>query len=296
MSGLIFKDFYNQMLEQKIAYETSKATLDRVDVIWRKSISPFWRNVKPSEINQQMITAFINWHKQNRPGIQLVNVFKYLGNVMQVMVESGALDLAKKPKLELPKTEQLHHAKQKGRYITDAEFNSILSKTEGWFRLFLLIAYTTGMRKMEIAKLEISRLRNVNGRFIAVLNTDDTKTGLARDVPFPVILNSLIDEQLKLGSKYLFPMTCDLAKHIRPQSIDLPWIKAKKDAGIVGKMRLHDTRHSCASNLAKRNINPIVSVTMLGMSLVTFQKRYLKLNANDLIIATDSAVFNLEKK
>lgn len=292
----VFKDFYDQMIEQKKAYETSPVTMSRIETIWKKSLRPFWENIEPEKINQQLITTFINWHKEHRKGVQLVNVFKYLGNVFAVMVEAGAMEISKKPKLELPKTEQLHHARQKGRYVTDEEFRRILAKIPKEMQLFFLISYCTGMRKMEIGKLEISRLRLANDRYVAILDTDDTKTGLAREVPFPTILKPLIDEQLKLGSKYLFPMQTDMNRHIKPAGIDVFWVKAKKDAGIIGKMRLHDLRHSCASNLAKSNINPIVAVTMLGMSLVTFQKTYLKLTANDLIVASESAVLRLKPK
>ena len=281
------------MVEQKTAYETSSATMARIKTIWEKSLAPFWKDVSPKDIDQQLITTFINWHKKNRPGIQLVNVFKYLGNVFAVMIEAGAMDIARRPKLELPKDEQKHHAKQKGRYITDDEFQSILNHAMDEFRLFLLIAYCCGMRKMEIGKLEVSRIRRAGERFIASLDTDDTKTGLAREVPFPIFLHDLIDRQLELKSKYLFPMGSDSDRHISPQAIDGAWKFCKKE--IKGRMRFHDLRHSCASNLAKSNINPIVAVTMLGMSLQTFQKTYLKLTAQDLIIASESAVVRFNK-
>lgn len=286
---LTFNHYYNLMMSQKLAYATSPVTLSRIEVIWRKSLSPFWKNYKPENINQELIVEFINWHRENRKGVQLVNVFKYLGNMMQVMVEAGALDIAKKPKLELPKDEQKHHAKQKGRYITDQEFQSILNKTTGWFKLYFLILYTSGFRKMELGKLEISRLRKIENRFIAILTTDDTKTGRAREVPFSEMLTPLVEEQLKLGSKYLFPSLKDLNIHIWPHSIDHEWKKAKIAAGIGGKLRIHDLRHSCASNLAKDNVNAVVVVTNLGMSLQMFQRTYLKLTAQDLFIASDSS-------
>lgn len=279
--------FYNQMLAQKIAYETAPATICRLEIIWEKSLRRFWKDVKPSEINQQLVTTFVTWHKENRKGIQLVNVFKYLGNIFAVMVESGAMEIARRPKLELPKEEQKHHAKQKGRYITNEEFQAIVKNSFGWFKLFALIAYTTGMRKMEIGKLEVSRLLRVGPRFVAHLETNDTKTGRARQIPFPEPLTALVEEQLKAGSPYLFHAG-DKSKHVKPQAIDQQWKHAKVLAGIVGRMREHDLRHSCATNLAKANISPAVAVTMLGMSLATYQKTYLKLTANDLIAASES--------
>lgn len=263
--------------------------MSRVEVIWRKSLSPFWQDKMPNEVNQELIVEFINWHREHRKNVQLVNVFKYLGNIMQVMVESGALPISQKPKLELPKDEVKHHAQQKGRYITDEEFIKILYKTSGWFKLYFLILYTSGFRKMELGKLKTSRLRKIEKRYIAILTTDDTKTGRAREVPFSELLTPLVDDQLKNGSEYLFPMIKNKNEHIRPQTIDYEWNKAKAAAGIDGKMRLHDLRHSCASNLAKDGVSPIVSVTNLGMSLAMYQKTYLKLAAQDLFVVSDSS-------
>lgn len=287
--SLVFSDFYEQMVSSKIAYETSTVTMSRIKTIWEKSLSPFWKDIEPKSIDQRLITKFIIWHKEHRKGIQLVNVFKYLGNVFNVMVESGALDAARKPKLELPKDEQKHHATQKGRYITDAEFRSILSKSEGWFKLFLLIAYTTGMRKMEIGKLSTDRLQKIGDRYMAVLGTSDTKTGNARKIPFPAYLSPLFDKQLALGADFVFPMSTDKKRYVNPQAIDALWKKAKIEAGIVGRMREHDLRHTAASNMAKSGISPIVTVTILGMSLAMFQKTYLKLAPEDLFVATDSS-------
>jgi integrase len=274
------------MVEQKLAYETSEATLSRIETIWRKSLKPFWSEIHPSKIDQYLITTFINWHKQHRPGIQLVNVFKYLGNVFNVIIENGAMELSRRPKLELPKDEQKHHAKQKGRYITDEEFNAILEHSSGWFKTFLLIAYTTGMRKMEIGKMEIDRIELINDRYILSLNTDNTKTGRARKIPLAGILTPLIAEQVKNNKKYLFEKN---ENHVLPQTIDYSWKMAKKKAGIVGKMREHDLRHSAASNMAKSGISPIMATTLLGMSLGMYQKTYLKLSPDDLIAASESA-------
>lgn len=285
---LLFKDFYDQMIEQKKAYETSPVTMERIDTLWRLSIAPFWKDIDPANINQQLVVKYMNWHKEHRPGIQIINAFKYVGNVFNVMVEAGAMELSRKPDLELPKDEQKHHAKQKGRYITDEEFQRILSVTSGWFKLYFLIIFSSGFRKMELGKMQVSRLSKIENRYVATLGTEDTKTGRARVVPFSDALTELVEEQLKAGSPYLFP-SVDKSKHVRPHEIDSKWVKAKRLAKIEGKCRLHDTRHSCASNLAKDGINPIVVVTNLGMSLAMFQKTYLKLTPQDLFIASDSA-------
>lgn len=292
----IFADYYEKMMAQKVADGLSEETLKRIRTIYEYSLKPFWEYVQPEDITQDTVTEFITWHRRKRHDVQFVNVFKYLGNIFNVMVQSGELKLSRKPKLELPKEEQKHHAKQKGRYLTDNEVLSILDKCDPVTKLIVSISYCTGMRKMEIGAIELSRLKLQDGKYIVTLDTDDTKTGLARAVPLPKFLTPLVTEQINRNSKYLFPQLRNLKKHLNSQLIDKGWMKAKKDAEIVGRVRFHDLRHTAASNMAKQNVNPIVAVTILGMSFQTFQRVYLKLSTDDLSAASEANASRIEGK
>lgn len=286
--------FYEKLVRQKNAHELSPVTMSRLEVIWRKSIAPFWEKVTVDKIDNDLVIEFMNWHKKNRPNVQFVNVFKYLGNIFNLMVESGDMPVAKKPKLELPNSEIKHHMRQKGRYITDTEFNAIKKKTSGWFSLFILIAHQVGMRKMEIGKMEVSRMTKKGKVWILSLDTENTKTGRARKVPLPKFLTPLIEKQLKTSKQYLFQPRGSTS-HVAASYIDRKWLQAKRAAKIQGKMRFHDLRHTCASNLAKKDINPTIAVTFLGMSLATYQKSYLKLEPEDLMKASESAAGRISK-
>jgi integrase len=283
----LVKDYYEIMIEQKKSIDTKEITLKRIEGIWRLSISPYWAFLTPEEINQDQITNFITWHRRNRPGIQFINVFKYLGNLLNIMVERGDLPVSQKPKLTIPKEEQKQHDKQKGRYITDDEFKKIIHYADSTTSLALKIAYCTGMRKMEILKIHKSMIELQADRYVVKLDTDDTKTGLARVIPLPAFLTATIKDRLT-GAKFLFPMKLNSNRSMSGQLLDKGWASAKSLAKISGKMRFHDLRHTAASNLAKDGINPVISVTMLGMSLVTFQKTYLKLQTSDIIVAAES--------
>lgn len=294
--NLILKDYYQLMIKQKIAEEVKVSTMKKIEGIWRLSLEPYWAFLTPDDISQEVVTDFITWHKRKRPGLQLINVFKYLGNIFSIMVERGDLPPMKKPKLEVPREEQKQHDRQKGRYITDEEIQEVIKHCDTRTKLIVEIAFCTGMRKMEIGALELFRLEKREGRFVIVLETDDTKTGLAREIPLPASLTAQTEAAIDKRSPYLFPMKTDPKRNISSQLIDKGWIEAKEEAGIKSRMRFHDIRHTAATNLAKDGINPVVAVTMLGMSFVTFQKRYLKLTAKDLIIASETNSHRLEKK
>ncbi len=281
-------DYIRKMIAEKEASEAKESTMRRIKPILEKSIEPFWAFIPVEDVNQELVIQFMAWHRRIRPGIQFVNVFKYLGNIFNNMEKDGIFVKNKKPVLELPLTEKRHHAKQKGRYITDDEIKKILKHSDPLTKLFIAIAYSTGMRKMEIGALELSRLKLHGDHFAAILDTDDTKTGLARIVPMPTDLTPLIAAQINKESKYLFYMKTDNQRHMSGQLIDKGWIEAKKQAEITGRMRVHDLRHTAASNMAKSNINPIIAVTVLGMRFDTYQKTYLKLSITDLVIASET--------
>lgn len=286
--NLLFMDFYELMIDEKRAANIKDSTMTRIETVWRLSLEPFWAHVQVGDIDRQMVIDFMTWHKRKRPGVQFVNVFKYLGNVFNVMVERGAMLPANKPPLEIPKDEQRHIAKKKGRYLDDEQMRKLLLACDERTLLIVSISASTGMRKMEIGSLELSRLKKIKDRYLIELDTDDTKTGLARIIPMPKYLNALIEAQINQKSKYLFPMLSNLNRSISSQLIDKGWREAKRNAGIVGKLRFHDLRHIAATNFAKSNISPIVACTILGMSFSTYQKIYLRLEADDLIIGVEA--------
>jgi integrase len=271
--NLLIKDFFEEMRKEKIAEEVKESTLTKIDTVWKKSIEPFWGHLNSDKVDDAKVTEFILWHREKRPGLQFINVFKYLGNIFRLMQKRGHLSIV--PKLEIPKTEQKHHAKKKGRIATNEEMKAIISVLPEPVNLITRLALSTGMRQMEIGQMELSRIKTSGESLVFCLDTDDTKTGLAREIPLPPGLSSEVSALIEMlrGETYLFPRPKDSTKPIYSQSIDKAWQRAKLDAKIVGRLRFHDLRHTCATKMAQLGINPVVACTMLGMILKTYQQR-----------------------
>lgn len=294
VGNALIKDFYEIMLAEKKAMSIKDSTLRRMDTVWRNNIEPYWQYLTPEDVNQDQVTKFMTWHRRNKPGVQFANTFKYLGNIFQIMVDRDQLSPAKRPKLIIPKDEQNHHDKDKGRYITDKEINGILESADDVTYLMIRIAHICGNRKMEIGSLEKERVVLSGNHYVIKFDTDDTKTGMAREVPLPKDLTKKIADQIaSSNSKFLFPMQSDPERHLYPKAIDDGWDAAKESANIKGRMRFHDLRHTAARNFASANVNPIIACTILGMSLATYQKVYCKLKASDLIIAVEQSAARL---
>lgn len=287
--NLLLRDVFDKMIALKEADDIKPQTISRIKTIWRNSLEPFWGDIRPQDVNQEMADTFKDWHRNNRKGVQFVNVFKYLGNMFNICIDYGWIKPENCPKLELPKSEIKHHKAKKGRVIDDDEFKSIASHLDGRYLIIAKVAYYMGMRKMEIGSLESRRVISDKGKVYIDLSEHDTKTGIPRTIPVPSFIASVLLELKTENPHYIFPLGKDPKRHIASQNIDRAWRAAKELAHVQGRIRFHDLRHTAATNMARAEVNPILAVTYLGMSLVTYQKTYLKLSKEDLLSISENA-------
>ena len=127
-------------------------------------------------------------------------------------------------------------------------------------RLLLL----TGCRKSEILTL---RWSEVDGD---MLRLAEAKTG-PRTVWLSEAAQAVIARQPRTGSAFVFPSPRNAA---RPQSRNLGlWRRARREAGIED-VRLHDLRHTVASQAVARGVPLPTVARMLGHSQPTMTLRY----------------------
>lgn len=300
---VLIRDIYKLAKEEKEIEEKRPATLRRFEGVWLKNIEPFLGDKTPAEFTALELQKFIVWHRKNRidkrtgQPIQLFNTMKYLANLTHVMVKHGFVSAKDVPEIKLPKKEKEHHAKQKGTIVTDDEIKSIVEKSIAETKLLVCLYYSAGFRKMELGSCRLDQIeikpKESGLKAVIHFDTDDTKTGIPRIVPIPEYLSDAFIAQYsrskELKSPYLFPMKTDPTRHVSGQIIDKGWVQAKRSAKISRRIRIHDLRHTAATNMAKANINPLIAATALGMTIQRYQKTYLKLTADDLIIAIEAA-------
>ena len=127
-------------------------------------------------------------------------------------------------------------------------------------RLLLL----TGCRKSEILRL---RWSEVDGDRVRLA---DAKTG-PRTVWLSEAAQALIAQQPRGKGAYVFPSPGNQA---RPLSHNLHfWLRARREAGIED-VRLHDLRHTVASQAVARGVPLPTVARMLGHAQPTMTLRY----------------------
>ena len=140
-------------------------------------------------------------------------------------------------------------------------------------RLLLL----TGCRRGEILKL---KWPEVDGD---VLNLAETKTG-PRRVWLSEAAQAIIARQRHKGGAYVFPSPINPTKP-RSNHLDL-WFRARQEAG-VDDVRLHDLRHTVASQAVARGVSLPTVARMLGHSNPIMTLRYAHVSDRDAEAAVE---------
>ena len=164
-------------------------------------------------------------------------------------------------------------------------------------RMMVEMLLYTGCRLNEILSLRWDEVG------MGELNLRDGKTG-ARKVWFGPEARAVIDEAKSLqeamgGSEFVFPHPRDPRRGLDPNGFGQFWRRLRRRAGLED-VRLHDLRHSFASEAVRQGVPlPVVS-KLLGHSSITMTMRYVHASNAEIEAAAErignGLSYLLEKK
>ena len=143
-------------------------------------------------------------------------------------------------------------------------------------RLLLL----TGCRRGEIENLQWREVGE------DVLELVDSKTG-PRTVFLSPKAKAIIERQPRLDSSWVFPSPVNREKPRSAGSLDRLWRMVRKQTGIED-VRLHDLRHSVASQAVLKGVPLPVVARILGHSQVSMTLRYAHVADNEVEAAAET--------
>jgi integrase len=112
-----------------------------------------------------------------------------------------------------------------------------------------------------------------------------SKSGKARRVPLPA---AAIDELRAMprwaGCPYVVPNPRTMKPYT---SVYFSWDAARRRAGLPD-VRMHDARHTCASNLVNAGQSLFVVSQVLGHAQARTSQRYAHLSQDTLVAAVDA--------
>lgn len=227
-------------------------------------------------LNKGHWDRYVALYQKEKPGKTLYNQWKHMSTVMSHAFDCGYI---KKPwKVENPDPK-----KKAGRVLTRAEKAGILAEAGPDLLDQLIIAMTMGMRLREHLKLSWERVDFA--RRVLVLRPEDTKTKTGRVLKLSPQVENLLRARRKADPTglWVFPAPRDRGQPVH--SNKKAWATAKASAGIAGRCRYHDLRHTfateCAVLVREGKVSVVLVCAYLGMSIKTFERVYLHLTHED---------------
>jgi integrase len=154
-----------------------------------------------------------------------------------------------------------------GYCLTDEEETALFKALTGseWIRQIVLFALHTGMRRSEIFNLrwfDTDMTRET-------VHVRQSKNGKARAVPMNETIKALL-QSLPKTSEYVFPSPKTGGRVI---DVGRQFERAVREVGL-SNFRFHDLRHTAASRMADRGVDPFTLAYIFGWSDIRMAMRY----------------------
>ena len=279
LSVPLFQDFV--MNEWWPAYQRrcARSSCRSVDQVLRRRLLPSFGRLRLNRIGRPEVERWFDAYSRTAPG-GANKALQLLGQIMNSAVAAGHTDtnptrgIRKNPRRKLTRflsgeeIDRLHRTLD--RLVEERPSRRGQADI---IRLLLL----TGCRRGEILRLKWSE---VDGH---VLRLAETKTG-PRQVWLSEAAQAIIAHQPRASSAYVFPSPKCPA---RPCSSAMGlWYQARKEAGI-DDVRLHDLRHTVASQAVARGVALSTVARMLGHSDPTMTLRYAHVSDREVEAAAE---------
>ncbi len=297
-SKLSFSEFAMNWLELKIRPSKTQSTYKDYERLLRCHLLPTLGTKSMKEIRIKDADQLVSWHIKNGKspkGVQ--DILTLLKQILNYAERSEEIVKNHLRHYKTPKIPEKHF-----KYWSDSEINKffLCSRLDPYYPFFVT-AFYTGMRKGEIAALRWECI-DFNNNLITVKGTLDkfghresTKSGRIRYVPMNDFLKGIIIELFKKRStntEYVF--------FFKDQPIDTNHLyrvfkSYQKKAGITNQIRVHDTRHTFASQYMMKGLGSLYDLSqILGHSDTKMTQRYAHLSPLHLSKATQNLKFGME--
>ena len=275
----LFRDFVVDEWMPAYRRRCAPSSCQSVNRVLERQLIPAFGRLPLDTIRRIDVERWFDTYSRSAPG-GANKALEILGQIMNAALAAGhagttpVKGIAKNPRTKLTRflsaeeIERLHHVLNR---LVDQRPSR--RPQADIVRLLLL----TGCRKGEILKL---RWSEVDGDR---LNLADTKTG-PRRVWLSQAAQAILARQPRAASPYVFPSP----RHPdRPLSDTLQlWRRARKEA-CLDDVRLHDLRHTVASQAIARDVSLSTVARMLGHADPVMTLRYAHVGDRDLQAAAE---------
>ena len=275
----LFREFVMDEWKPNAGTRWKPSRHKRVDRLLQNQLLPVFGKRRLDRIRRRDVERWFDAYSKTAPG-GANHALQLLRQILNAAVDAGSIaanpteGIRRNPRpkftrfLSTDEIDRLHRTLD--RLVEERP-------SRGWQADIVRLLLLTGCRKGEIQMLKWSE---VDG---SVLRLEDTKTG-PRTVWLSAAARAILDRRPRTGSRYVFPAPMDPA---RPSSCDITlWYRARKEAGIED-VRLHDLRHTVASQAVAQGTALSTVARMLGHADPTMTLRYAHVGDRDVQAAAE---------
>ena len=276
----LFRDFVAGRWKADRFERCKPATRRNYGGMLKRQLLPVFGSRRLDRITRAMALGWFEDHSRTAPG-SANQALKLLRQILNHAIACGHIDanpaagIRRNPGRKMTRFLSREEIARLHRVLDRyAEGSVSQAQQSDIVRLLLL----TGCRKSEILRLRREEVKSDR------LELADSKTG-----PRTVLLNAparqIVERRLRQGNgPWVFPSSLDPSRPRCPNL--LLWRRARREAGI-GDVRLHDLRHTVASQAAINGVPLPVVARLLGHANVSMTMRYAHVGDREVEAAAE---------
>ncbi len=273
----LLSDIWTEAVNERLP-SRSDTTAVRYGTVWRNDLEPFLRDKTVSDVSPAFVVAFENWFLRTHSGRVFFSARKYMTMLLNYMHREGYAS----KKLKVADLDKMNKGKKEKhfRVYSDEEQAALIkSAFNVRTRVALMAYFDTGMRKMELLSRKWADV-DFDKRTIKVWSQKNKQW---RRVPLTERLwIALKDYRTQSPSDlFIFPMASGNAA-MSSQVFDRDWLKTKKAAGVRGRARVHDIRHTFATKTSRDSWPIAIACAILDMSADVYMNTYVHVTIDDM--------------
>lgn len=274
----------NELAERYLDYaKTAKKSHDIDERYLRLHLLPKFGHLHLDQLRQEDIVAWLNAKVREGYAQATVNRWQVILSHMLRLAKRWGVPGAHNP---LEGVVQKDPNNRVERYLSPAETARLKEAVENspnpMLKYIVALLLLTGCRKRELLDARWEEV-NLDKK---IWRIPTSKTGKPRYVPLSDDAIAVLKAVPRFGA---CPFIVPNPKTLKPfTAIYNSWNSARKAAGVPD-VRIHDLRHSAASNLVNAGQSLYVVAKVLGHAQMRSSERYAHLNAGVLLEAVNAA-------